>query len=231
MSTTLALLWSLLGSLSHAADLNAHVLSVLESIPSDGRHPYAWVRAEHTDGVMSDVTWSGRLLARPDGAGVHCSGVTFEVYVRALRQAVASEEDVEPALLARLKEPWYVRGTGERGPVDALVDAGLARTVDTLDALQPGDFVQFWRNNGNGHSAIFVGFRRTHPGAVRSLVFWSAQSSSNGIGRRYVSVGTRPAQIAPGRWYAARALVPDPSATTPAPQDAPADVPLLYPSW
>ena len=230
MTALLLVASALFGAVSHAADLNPHVLAVIDEIAVDGSHPYAWDRTDHTDGVMTEVRWTDAVLARPDGQGVHCSGVTYEVYIRALRQAVQTESDVDSALLAGLKDPWYVRGKGERGPVDALVEAGLAVAVERLEDLQPGDFVQFWRNNGNGHSAIFVGFRRTRTGAVRSLVFWSAQSSSGGIGRRYVSVGPRSSQITPGRWYAARAQVPPPLPLPSEPQPH-AGVPLLFPSW
>lgn len=203
------LLGLLLASTSaRAEDLNTHVMAVIERIPADGRYPYAWDRQAHTDGVMAPVAWGDATLASPDGAGVHCSGVTFEVYVRALQRALGSPApDLAPHLQA-MKDTWYVRTNTERGPVDALVEAGLATPVTRLEDLQPGDFLQFWRNNGNGHSAVFTGFRTTRSGALRSLVFWSAQSSSGGVGRRYVSVGHSDAQITPGRWYAARAVVP-----------------------
>jgi hypothetical protein len=192
-----------------AEPLNALVLKELQAMPHDGSLPYAWARGEHTDGVSEPVAWRGETLAEPDGSGgVHCSGVTFEVWVRALETGLGDRPGPSAAELLALKDTWYNRTGGDGGPVDALVQTGLGERIDRLEDLQPGDIVQFWRNNGNGHSAIFVDHTRTRSGAIRGMVFWSAQSSSHGLGRRYVSVGRSTHQITPGRLYGVRPVVP-----------------------
>lgn len=192
-----------------AEPLNALVLQELRAMPHDGSLPYAWVRGEHTDGVSTPVAWRGETLAEPDGSGgVHCSGVTFEVWVRALEAGLGDRPGPSAAELLALKETWYNRTGGDGGPVDALVQTGLGQRIDRLEDLQPGDIVQFWRNNGNGHSAVFVDHTRTRSGAIRGMVFWSAQSSSQGLGRRYVSVGRSTHQITPGRLHGVRPVVP-----------------------
>ena len=72
--------------------------------------------------------------------------------------------------------------------------------------LLPGDLVQFWRNSGNGHSAVFVAHTRYRSGALRGLVFWSAQGASEGLGYRMVSFGQGVHQLpAEGGLYGVRA--------------------------
>lgn len=189
--------------------LNPFILAELRAMPHDGSLPYAWERGQHTDGVSAPLAWRGESLAEPDGSGgVHCSGVTFEVWVRALEAGLGDRPGPSAAQLLRLKEAWYNRAEGDGGPVDALVATGLGLRIKRLEDLRPGDLVQFWRNNGNGHSAVFVDHTRTRSGAIRGMVFWSAQASSQGLGRRYVSVGRSTHQITPGRLYGVRPLVP-----------------------
>lgn len=192
-----------------APTLNALILAELEAMPHDGSLPYAWARGQHTDGVSIPVSWRGETLAVPDGSGgVHCSGVTFEVWVRALERGLGDRPGPSPDQLRALKRAWYNRHGGDRGPVDALVTAGLGLPITRLEDLQPGDLVQFWRNNGNGHSAVFVDHTRTRAGAIRGMVFWSAQASSDGLGRRYVSIGRGTHQITPGRLHGVRPVLP-----------------------
>lgn len=184
--------------------LNPSVMAMLATYPLGDAIPYARDPNQHTDGVSQMLEWQGEVVAKPD-EGVHCSGITFEVYVRALKEG-RGEESLSAERLRSLKDAWYNEGDLRGGPVDALVERGLGEPIAELEALQPGDFVQFWRNNGNGHSAIFVEHTRWRSGALKGIVFWSAQSSSEGIGYRRVSIGDRPEQISPGGLQGVRAL-------------------------
>ncbi|MEL6347890.1 MAG: hypothetical protein AAFV53_32590 [Myxococcota bacterium] len=183
-------------------------MALIEEYPLGGvQHAYRWVPGEHTDGVSRSLLWGGQLLATPDAEKtVHCSGITFEVYLRALRQHI-DESAVTAEQLLALKSAWYIREGAETGPVDALVSRGLGRPVDDFRGLIPGDFVQFWRNNGNGHSCIFIKHTHRRDGSKRGVMFWSAQSSSYGLGYRYISEGTRPDQFSPGKLYGVRAAI------------------------
>ncbi len=204
------LLWLqlLLAPVWAASPLNPLILDLIAEYPLGEALPYAWIRGQDTDGVSQLVQWDGVTLAAPSAVpGVHCSGITFEVFIRALSQR-SDPTAISPAQLLALKEAWYNREESETGPVDALIQQGLGERVETLEELQPGDFVQFWRNNGNGHSAIFIQHTTTRSGAVRGMVFWSAQASSGGLGYRRVSVGSGEFQIAPGRLYGVRAVEP-----------------------
>lgn len=209
-----ALVAALLVAPARAAEpLNPYVLDVVSSYPADGRWPYAWSPNRHDDGVTRALSWRGQILARPDArSSIHCSGITYEVFVRALAAASAALGEAlrapSAALLLDLKETWYVRDGSERGPVAALIRAGLGEPVERLQDLQPGDFVQFWRNSGKGHSAVFIRHRNLRDGVPRGMEYWSAQSSSGGIGRRYVSEGNATSQIGPGQLFGVRPVLP-----------------------
>lgn len=192
--------------------LNEAILALLPQYSRDGSHPYAWSRGVDTDGVSQELRWRGTLLAAPEpGGGIHCSGITYEVYLRALAATVGEERGPDAETLLALKDAWYVRDGGDQGPVGALVSAGLGQRVRGLAALQPGDIVQFWRNSGKGHSVIFVNHTRNSDGSLRGMVYWSAQGTSGGVGMRRVSPGPDINQIAEGRLYGVRPMVwPDP---------------------
>ena len=170
--------------------LNLHVLDIVRSYPFGDAHPYKWTADKHTDGTTRDLDFQGVSLARanPEG-GVHCSGITFEVWLQALeRTGVPSW--LTSAELLKIKSTWYVRDGNRQGPVSALASRGLGVELPGIADLEPGDIVQFWRNSGRGHSAIFLDHRRRRDGSVRGLAFWSAQSASDGIGIRYASFGS-----------------------------------------
>lgn len=211
MSSLLSLL-ALLGALSPplaaSEPLGQRIMHLVESYPTGAAHPYRWVPGTHTDGTSRDLFFRGVPLAVNDGdPAVHCAGLTFEVWWQAL-EAAGPPGWLSPEQVLALKERWYVRDGGEQGMVAALVDLGLGLRVSDWRELQPGDLIQFWRNSGKGHSAVFVDHRRDSTGAPRSMVYWSAQASSEGIGRRYVSIGEAEHQINPSRMYAVRPIRP-----------------------
>lgn len=187
--------------------LNAIVLKTLGGYPLGEANPYDWHRGVNTDGVSRDLFWRGVPLAAAGGdGGVHCSGITWEVYLRSLTEAVGEGAGPTGEELLAAKDTWYVRTEDEAGPVGALVGRGLGVIPADVAALQPGDFIQFWRNNGKGHSAIFLSHRYNPDGTIRGLVYWSAQGSSGGIGRRIISFGEDVNQV--NRLYAVRATHP-----------------------
>ena len=169
--------------------LNAHLLDIVRTYPFGDAHPYTWVPGTHTDGTTRDLHFQGITVAhRSLDDGIHCSGITFEVWIQALER-VGAPAWLSPADVLRMKETWYVRDGGRLGPVAALSSRRLGLPLDRIEDFQPGDLVQFWRNSGKGHSAVFLNHRRRRDGTVRGLAFWSAQSSSSGIGIRYASFG------------------------------------------
>jgi hypothetical protein len=188
------------------APLSPRIFELTRTYSPGSAHPYVWKKGTHTDGTTLDIRVQGISLATVDD-GVHCSGVTWEVWLRAMKEA-GGLDSIGPAQLLALKDRWYIREGSETGFVDALVELGLGQRIERLEDLRPGDLVQFWRNSGKGHSAVFVSARYGADGRARGMVYWSAQSSSEGIGQRIVSVGDGEHQISPGRWYAVRPIHP-----------------------
>lgn len=186
--------------------LNQAILDALATYSRGAAHPYVWSKGVNTDGVTQELYWRGTLLAAPEAdGGIHCSGITYEVYLKALASVVGEDAGPSAETLLTLKDTWYVRDGQPQGPVAALVDADLGEPVDGLAALKPGDIVQFWRNNGKGHSVVFISHTRNTDGSLRGMTYWSAQGTSGGIGMRRVSPGPDINQIAEGRLWGVRA--------------------------
>lgn len=167
------------------ADLNPHVLAVANSLPRGGG--YHWDRTGKSGGVLADVVHHGVTIARA-GRGTYCSGITFDIWWRALRLA-GVELELSVGEMQALQRRWYIVGSGRRGPLDALEPLGLG--VDVSHDPRPGDFAQLWRADGLGHTVVVL---EHGDGRLRYL---SSQTSTRGIGERV----ERPTEL-----YVVRAL-------------------------
>ena len=65
----------------------------------------------------------------------------------------------------------------------------MGEEVKNRDDARPGDFVQFWRGNGSGHSCIFQDWVRDDAGKITHLKYWSAQKKTNGVSFNTETVG------------------------------------------
>lgn len=197
--------------LPDAAAFHEQVLAVIASYPTDGSHRYLWPRPGQPEpkdgeepappagwiGNTRDLRYAGERLAPGDPLGrCYCSGLTFEVFVRAWQAwcAASEREFAIPGLagvreLRRLQRQWFGDAEHVRCSDEALVANGLGYTVDHADA-RPGDFVQLWRHSGSGHSAVFLGWVRDEHGDVVGLRYWSTQKATDGIGEREERFGT-----------------------------------------
>ena len=176
---------------SHGQDgLNAFVLETLRSYPVDGSFGYYWPKPgeDPWEGTTQDVVYGGRKLTSGDPLRrSYCCGLTFEVYVNALLAAngggpvagVSADElhELRLRFFGDSKQVHERRRLAQFG----LESLGLGRSIVELEEALPGDFVQFWRHSGSGHSAIFVGWVRRE-GAIAGLTYWSSQGSTKGIG-------------------------------------------------
>lgn len=183
--------------------LTPYILAVLESYPSDGSHAYWWPKGSEAPkgwvGNARDLHYDGELVYKGDAKGrCYCCGLTFEVFFEASRLLAAHEGrdfrigDLDRKGVEALRRRWFGSKAGDACARAALVDSGLGFAVD-FDAARPGDFLQFWRANGSGHSAIFLrwvyGFevdaKSGKQRAVRrGFEYWSTQKSTKGIGVR-----------------------------------------------
>lgn len=193
---------------SPAEATQAVVLKVIAEMPTGGG--YVW----KSTGVPHDITHREQVvLAKTTADGTYCSGVTFAVVVEAATRLGL----VQRASFDRVKQfqrDWY--GThdaaAETQCVYAMKRLRIGRQVRPGDA-EPGDFVQYWRNNGSGHSVIFLAwvYKDQQPeGDPIGLRYWSSQTATDGIGEHveffdgHAGPDGKPGRVDPRRLYIGR---------------------------
>jgi hypothetical protein len=150
-------------------------------------------------GVTRDVVYDGKTLLRANPEGTYCCGATLELFLDAYcrvrhakdRASVSGRwfEDWPQEKFVALQQGWYgteesagcalfpepMRATiRERQVANVLPWAGLAEPVSDYRLLERGDFVEFWRASGGGHSVVFWGRDYDDEGRER-LWYWSSQ--------------------------------------------------------
>lgn len=160
--------------------LNQRIIDLIKTYPTDGTHGYHWVNG--FDGASQDIHYDGRLIMQGNPKReTYCCGLTLEVYLRvaiALKIDLGSFQDV-----LTIKRHWfcasgkYKKVTDYKGAVDALVPRGLGVLIPREQA-RAGDFAQFWRKSGSGHSTILT------DRIITNVDYWSTQPSTKGIGYR-----------------------------------------------
>lgn len=181
--------------LPDADDFSKCVLKIAASYPTHGEHTYYWPKQGEWKGVTRDIAYNGVIVAKGDPQGrCHCSGITWEVFMRALEEynrthdqkalSMWTTEDVN-----RFQFLWFGSDGNKRCIHNAVLTYGIGRGIETLEDARPGDFVQFWRGNGSGHSCVFQEWIRDDQGKITHLKYWSAQKKTNGISFNTETVG------------------------------------------
>lgn len=181
-------------TLPDAAVFQQYVLRIIETYPTDGTHGYYWPKRGSWKGVTRDIAYNGETIADGDEQGrCHCSGITWEVFMRALE--AYNQNESTPALTGWSRENvnrfqflWFGSDGNKRCIQHAVEAFGIGQAIAHEDA-QPGDFVQFWRGNGLGHSAVFIEWVRDANGAITAMKYWSSQKKTNGIAYNVETVG------------------------------------------
>ncbi len=179
-------------------ELDALVMARVEGYPADGTYPFHWPGPDWRGtwaGTTADVHYRGEVIATADGDGrTYCCGVTFEVALGALTDAYAGPVPNLSAMDAyRLRLGFCGDDKSlpsERLAVDALIAQGLGTAVADNDA-RAGDFVQFWRRGGSGHSAVFIDWLYDDNGRREGIQYWSSQASTGGVGFHAERFGRR----------------------------------------
>lgn len=200
--------------------------------PQDGRIDYFWpeaadaddtiasdigalvpVSSTYTGGTM-DIFYRGVQVAGRSGLSAdycYCSGLTWELFLRSAlldRGSPAlggpTQRPFTASKLIGLRRQWY---SSEGGASEALLEVQLGDPV-AVEALQPGDFVQFWRNNKSGHSAVVTERLEDDYGNPIGIKYLSCQASTGGIGTRREYFGNGESEIAMGRTYGVRLRSP-----------------------
>lgn len=169
-------------------DFNEYVIQIMKTYPTNGTHQYYWPQEGSWAGNTRDLYYRGELFSAGDPMGrCYCCGLTFEVFFRAYE--LYCEDKGKPFVikdfsrddLLRFRKQWFGADGNPQTLYHAIISNGLGHAV-TLEEACPGDFVQFWRHSGSGHSVIFVSWVRDPSMNIIGLQYWSTQKSTNGIG-------------------------------------------------
>jgi hypothetical protein len=190
---------------------NQRVVALAASYETGSHGGYVWPAAPGTAGTTRDLAIGTDVIAHA-GDGNHCVGITLEVFWRALESCPGGVEAAfDLDTVADFKRTWYVPALGAAGAAAALRDFGLGEPV-ALDDARPGDFVQAWTSDEiQGHSMIFLGWRRDDAGSITGIRYWSSQPWTGGIGESETAVRTAPDAFDPHRIHIARAHCPAPA--------------------
>ena len=193
-----------------ASGFNAYVMDAANSF---GKASYLW----KGDGVTRKIYYQGSLLLKPYAPGVcYCVGATFQVYISAFEAwdkkhgSKGSLGGLSVAQVKKFRATWYVATSKLTGVQAALVDHQLGQAITKRAEARPGDFVQFWRNNKSGHSAVFTGWKYSN-GKINGITYFSCQGG--GAGHATETIGAGSKQIDPQRIHLGRAAYPGPMPT------------------
>jgi len=189
--------------------LNKEILSTIK-LYKEGGTKQRKEAAGANYGVTEDIFYQGRKVAAKGPASkAYCSGITFEVYMKAATIAAGSDfvlNGLSASNIERFRKDWYGVDGNRRTMVDALVSRNLGIEILDPNNAAPGDFVQFWWRDGFGHSVVFLGWIRDAKGQISGIRYWSAQG--NGIGEAQDMVGGVGRLIDAKQIYIARAYEP-----------------------
>ncbi|KAL9646460.1 hypothetical protein ABK040_006457 [Willaertia magna] len=121
-----------------------------------------------------------------------CCGVTFEVFYHIFQQyhnRFNEFSTVEEIL--SIKRDWFCEKNGDdsylTGCLKALKKRKLGIEIEGIENAKAGDFIQFWRKNGSGHSVIFIRLLDNERGEP-CFEYWSSQRSKIGISYKYETI-------------------------------------------
>ena len=177
---------------THDTYLNSYIQDIIKTYVGD--YPYL-LNTDYANynGVTEDLHFQGALLARAHSSGnraSHCSGITFEVFFKAMQarnlKLGLDADDFNGMTFDELFDfllIWYVaKGDKSTSNIEVAVETyGIGKRVPGFEAARPGDFVDFDRSNGTGHTVIFQKWVRNQNGNIIGLDYWSTQGSTNGI--------------------------------------------------
>lgn len=155
-------------------------------------------------GTPEDLIHNSDTILAKSQSGTYCSGYTFYLLFNALKENGWIERYTKSDL-KRMQKEWYgnTKAAFETQCLYVLEKEKLGRKVEWEEA-EPGDFVQFWRNNKSGHSVLFLGWERDSVGVINGIKYRSSQTKTHGIGDRVESIGGGPKEINRWRLYVVR---------------------------
>lgn len=166
-------------SFSHACAEEANEVVAASRQYADGGG-YHWTAGN--SGTPVALVHKGETIL-PKGESSICCGLTLAVAFEVANERGLFEEKT-PEQLKAFQKAWYGDGPNSRETlcVHAVEQLGIGRAIP-LDEAQAGDFVQFWRSGGSGHSVIFLQWVADGDERV-GFRYRSSQKSTDGIGDR-----------------------------------------------
>lgn len=198
------------------SDFNTYVNEIIPTYPTDGSYGYYWPTSGNWLGTTSDIIYQGTVIAEGDpNHQSYCVGLTFEVFMRAWQQVdvdYVGDGTINGMSVYDLNDfriEWYVRDLFGAGPADAAEIYGIGEIITDWNDVQPGDFIQFWRNSNSGHNAIFVDWEWDSDGNIVGFLYWSTQNSTDGIGYNSEYFGSTGSSVNAQYFFPARIYTPD----------------------
>ncbi len=198
------------------SDFNDYVNTIIPTYPTDGSYGYYWPSSGGWLGTTEDIYYNGTLVASGDPSNQsYCVGLTFEVFMKAW-VTIDTEWDGDGTIngmtvddLYEFRLDWYVRDLFGAGPSDGVETYGIGELVTDWNDVQEGDFIQFWRNSGSGHNAIFIDWEWDMDGNTIGFLYWSTQNSTDGIGYNSEYFGSSGSTVNPQYFFPARVYTPE----------------------
>jgi hypothetical protein len=160
-----------------SANPNSDIVDVARSYGDGGGYNIKWAGS----GTPEEIRFKNERILDKGIDGTYCCGYTFAVAVKVAEQrgllAGKSAADIRT-----FQKQWYGVNDQSGGTlcVYAVEQLGIGSSVEHDDA-QPGDMVQFWRNNDSGHSVMFLSWAEEN-GQRIGFNYRSSQSATDGIG-------------------------------------------------
>ncbi|WP_426211425.1 hypothetical protein [Massilia sp. TWP1-3-3] len=193
----------LLSGAAHAAnDLNSVILRTTEQMERElGGRNY-----DINSSFTEDLHYGDACcIPATNGGKTMCVAAVAEVLIRTLNEVGKEVSEVFVKFpISHWKQSKYLnirphlyqfKGVQSRGPGDALSRFGIGEIVP-FDRMLGGDVLAFSRLNGSGHAVIFRRYIDANKHTVANyspqvvgFEYFSAQSSTRGVGRRLAYFG------------------------------------------
>ncbi len=202
-----------------SSSFNDLILDLLPEYPESSNIEYYWPAGEDWSGSTRDIYYKNELVANDGGYhACFCVGLTWEIYLRAWQEMDLATGGTGNNLnsmtvddVLEMQDDWFVRDLDGPGQSVALPNYGLGTEVESFADWQPGDFIQFWRNNGSGHNVIFIDWVLDEDNNRLGFEYFSCngESSTDGPGYNEEYFGAGSSKIDASLTYAGRAYMPE----------------------
>jgi hypothetical protein len=175
---------------------NLYVLKAIDHIQrkfQDGGTYFTGIKSNPPESPIGyNLKFMGKELLNAPRTSSYCSGATYTAFIECMNLILDSVHlDSIRYDAIRMQEwdggrredgikLWGNWNADGYGSYDALVSySGIGIEIKPEEAI-PGDFMNISWKSGNGHSVVFLGWHKEKD--QTSLVYWSSQKSTNGLG-------------------------------------------------